>query len=450
MKNVREEKRGKTVTTAVYVAVPLLLGAIVFFSVTTIIYYFMNRTKRESPPLTGGIRTGVSETDVSENDGVDSHTADSSGQDDPLSDPLQPTDEKLSQALDRIASSYGAAAVQVAVIRNGKVCACYNYGKAIKSQGKPVTTDTAFRAASLSKLIDAMAVMKLSEEGKMKLDTDIGVYLGYKAGSGKYPSTVITPRMLMTHTSGIVDSRSFLHSRNSGSSVPLKKLLSQSSSYSGKRPGKSYRYSNFGVAVLAAAAEKQAGQPLYAYTENTLFRPLGIKGSFLASRIENPDSIACLYDTRGRASYTVKRQLNEKCSRQSGQTHHIYQGNITISAADYARLLCVLLNNGSGENGIQILSPKSVSEILKEQYHSGKTRCCLCNFVSDGIVKGRTMHYHTGSNFGMYAGFAFDTGDSSGVVVLTSGANAKKEASGVYNICGDIIRKIYDNDAMTA
>ena len=355
----------------------------------------------------------------------------------------QKTEETLTASLDKIAKKYGASAVQIAIIENGAVTGYYNYGFADKSAEKPVNSDTVFRAASLSKLIDAMAVMKLSEEGKIDIDGDIGTYLGYKVRSPKHPKTVITPRMLMTHTSGIIDSESFLKSRNSASSTPLKKLTSQSSSYSASNPGKSHRYSNFGVAVLAAAGEKTAGVPFYEYTENELFKPLGVKGSFLASRIEDRDSIACLYGTNGKSSYTVKRQLSEKCAAEPGQTHHVYQGNITISAADYARLLCVLLNDGKGENGQRILSSESVSEILREQYTSGKTRCGLCNFLSDGIVMGRTMHYHTGSNFGMYSSFAFDTEDSSGVVVLTSGATAKKEKSGVYNICGDMIREIY-------
>ena len=384
----------------------------------------------DSDPTVSGSSAKVSETDEAL----------------PESNEPQPpceVDENTGKAIARIASSYGASAVQVAVIENGRVTQYYNFGSADKSKKKPVGTETAFRAASLSKLIDAIAVMKLCEEGEMDIDADISKYLGYKVRNKKFSDTAITPRMLMSHTSGIVDSQSFLSSRNNNSRTPLKTLLSQSSSYSGSRPGKAYRYSNFGIAVLSAAAEKQAGQPFYEYTENELFKPLGVKGSFLASRIEDQDSIANLYGTNGRVSYSVQRQLSEKSSAELGQTHNIYQGNITISAVDYARLLCVLLNDGKGENGEPIISPESAEEILKVQYESGKTRSCLCNFVSEGIVKGRTMHYHTGSNFGMYSSFSFDTSDSTGVVVLTSGANAKKESSGVYNVCGDIIRAVY-------
>ena len=401
--------------------------------------------KRRHPMTPGsGIAVSCSDKVKSQSDMATSTAEGLSSGSVPAAGPMREVDRRLGEALDKISRSYGASAVQVAIIQNGTVCGYYNFGSADKSGKAAVTADTAFRAASLSKLVDAMAVMKLSEQGRFDIDADIGEYMGYRVRTRNYPKTPITPRMLMTHTSSMKDSSGFLASRNSGSSTPLKNLLSQSSSYSGSRPGSAYRYSNFGVALLAAAAEKQAGQPFYEYTEKALFQPLGINGSFLASRIADKNQVACLYNTRGRLSYGQKRQLDEKCSEKLGQTHHIYQGNITISAADYAALMCVLLNDGVGGNGERILSSESTQEILEVQYESDDTRSCLCNFISGRIVKGRTMHYHTGSNFGMYSSFAFDTADRSGVVVLTSGASAKKERSGVYNICGDIIRKIYD------
>ena len=435
MNNTPSEATNKTITLW---TVPVLSLLFVMVSVICAFYIITSMTKKEHNTVVSYSNTHISAS-YNGQDPVENEK-DPQSQDTEKHPPQEITDNSLREALDKISSSYGATGVQVAIIKNGVVYECYNYGSADKANGIPVTTETVFRSASLSKLIDAMGVMKLSEEGFIDIDSDIGDYLGFRVRNKKFSDTVITPRMLMSHTSSIVDSQNFLLSRNNSSSVPLKKLLSLTTSYSGNRPGKVHKYSNFGIAVLTAAAEKKAGMPFYEYTEKQLFSPLGIKGSFLASRIENPDTVANLYNTSGKVSYSINRQLNEKCHEELGQTHHIYQGNITISATDYARLLCVLLNNGTGRNGGKILSSESVNEILKVQYQSGNTNCCLCNFLSESIVNGRTMHYHTGSNFGMYSSFAFDTSDSSGVVVLTSGANARKEKSGVYDICGEIIR----------
>ena len=375
----------------------------------------------------------------------ESTASDGSIPDDAVQGPpaMRSVDDDLSASLDKISKKYGAVAVQAAIIKDGAVYAYYNYGYANRSEEKPVTSDTVFRVASLSKMIDAMAVMKMVDNGQMELDGDIGSYLGYTVRSKKYPKTSITPRMLMTHTSSITDSSGFLKSRSAGSSVPLKELLSRSSSYSGTRPGSVYQYSNFGIAVLTAAAEKNMGMPFYEYTENELFKPLSVDASFLASRISDPDKIACLYNSDGGVGYSVSRQRKEKCAQELGQTHHIYQGNLTISAADYAGLLCLLLNHGRDQTGKQILSAQSVQEILKVQHDAGSRQYGLCSVISTKVVTGRRMYCHTGSNFGMYSSFAFDPDDSSGVVVLTSGAAASKESSGVYDVCGDIIREIY-------
>lgn len=437
MKNSRTN-RLKTVNAALkYVVIPLMLGLLLFLTVINVYPFVMDKSSPSHTLVISNTDSNISKSDTSSPHYLVLDEPENTRND------CEEINEELRTQLDKLSKSYRSTAVQAAVIRNGVVCAYYNYGFADKDDKKPVTSETVFRAASLSKLVDAMAVMKLSEHRVMDIDSDIGDYLGYRVRSKKFPDAIITPRMLMVHTSGIIDSENFLDSRNNHSSTPLKKLLLESASYSGNCPGSEHSYSNFGIAVLTAAAEKASNQPFYAYTEDEIFKPIGVRGSFLASRIKDSHTVACLYNPKGKVSYSVQRQLNEACHEELGQTHHIYQGNLTISAMDYAKLLCVLLNDGKDENGNQLLAPESVNEILKIQYQSGKKGCCLCNFTSDSIVEGRTMHYHTGSNFGMYSSFAFDTSDRSGVVVLSSGADAQKEKSGVYDICGDIIRTIY-------
>lgn len=62
---------------------------------------------------------------------------------------------------------------------------------------QPLTADTRFRAASLSKMFTALAVMRLAERGKLDLDADASRYLGFPLRNPRYPDTVITPRMLL-------------------------------------------------------------------------------------------------------------------------------------------------------------------------------------------------------------------------------------------------------------
>ena len=351
----------------------------------------------------------------------------------------------LKASLDPIAGQYGAVGVQAAIIRNGEVYACYEYGYADKGAGREVTKSTKYRCASLSKLAVAMTAAVLADEGILGWDDDVGDLLGCPVRSPSYPDVAVTPRMLLTHTSSVIDSGAFLDSRNSGSSAQLSSLLSSGGVYSGAKPGSVFSYSNFGVALLAAAIEKKTGVPFQALAKEKLFGPLGMDAAFLASDLKDKSSLAPLY-SGGSVSYGIDRQLAEKACETLGQTHHLYQGNLTVSAADYAKLIVTLLNDGV-YGGRRVLSHESVAEITGAQFDTG--------LVSEGVqgfgecqlrnlIGGRTMHCHTGSNFGMYACFAFDPADKSGVVILTSGANAAMNYdSGVYNIHTDMIRAIY-------
>lgn len=346
--------------------------------------------------------------------------------------------ESVAGSINAIASDYGCTGVQVAIINNGAVRYCYEYGFANVDNNTPVVRDTKYRCASLSKIIVAMTAMAVGDVSDFDIDIDISDYLGYEVRNPSFPDNVITPRMLMTHSSSISDSQAFLESRNSRSSAPLESLLSFGSTYTGSRPGSEYLYSNFGLAVLAAAVETYTGKSFDALAGEYIFDKLGIECGFLATDISDPSLIADLYYPGGSTGYSAQTQLNETTCDKPGQTHHIYQGNLTISACDYAALLCVLINGGIYGNS-RVISAPGVDEILKPQIYTEGHPCGLCVDILDTVSSGREMYCHTGSNFGMYSSFAFDKSVGEGVVVFTSGANASVDDTGLYNVCSEII-----------
>ena len=69
----------------------------------------------------------------------------------------------------------------------------------------PADRDTLYRIASISKLVTTLGVMRLVEEGRLALDTDVGEYLGWRLRNPHFPETPITVRMLLTHTSSLRD-----------------------------------------------------------------------------------------------------------------------------------------------------------------------------------------------------------------------------------------------------
>ncbi len=224
--------------------------------------------------------------------------------------------------------------------------------------------------------------------------------------------------------------------------MPLQTLLSQRSSYSSAKPGTQYSYTNFGVAVLADVAECASGQFFDALAKQKLFQPLGLDASFLASQLREPSLTADLYGSGGTIGWSAQRQMQETRSSRIGQTHHLYQGNLTISATDYAKLLCVLLGDGTYAQ-TTILQPQSARQILSVHYKDQSVSQGYCVKQLEHVVGGRSLWCHTGVNYGMYASFAIDPADKSGVVVFTSGANAQKTSSELFDVCTDVIRLCY-------
>lgn len=89
--------------------------------------------------------------------------------------------------------------------RDGVLVYEHYYGYADKEQEKPVTAETYFRTASVSKLITGIGVMTLVEDGLIDLDADLSDYFGYPLRNPYHPDKPITMRMVMSHTSSITD-----------------------------------------------------------------------------------------------------------------------------------------------------------------------------------------------------------------------------------------------------
>ena len=118
--------------------------------------------------------------------------------------------------------------------------------------------DSIYRIASISKVIVAIGVLKLYEQGLVDLDEDISKYFGFKIRNPKYEDTPITLRMIMTQTSSIVDDGGYIDgiykgydgSNSTDDFIQVKSLLTPGDKhygvgYSDYKPGTNFIYSNF-------------------------------------------------------------------------------------------------------------------------------------------------------------------------------------------------------------
>ena len=106
---------------------------------------------------------------------------------------------------------FNVPGVSIAVIKDFKIVATYAYGVADVETGAPVTTETMFQAASISKPVAAMVSLKAVQDGRFSLDQDVNTILkSWKLPDGPFTKErPVTPRSLMSHTSGTGDGFGF-------------------------------------------------------------------------------------------------------------------------------------------------------------------------------------------------------------------------------------------------
>lgn len=342
--------------------------------------------------------------------------------------------EDTEAQLEDICKMHYARAVQVAVIEDGRIADTYNYGWADYNKTVAVSDETTYRIASLSKLVTDIVFMKLCQLGKCSPDGDIGDYLGYTVRNPYYPDTVITPAMLMCHTSSVQDSATF-ENAVSYCSIPLENLLSYRSSFSANEPGTYYNYSNFGVAVIGAICESVTGEHFNDLAKKFIFEPMGLNASYESADLDE-SLIGYLSGT------TLSMQNATLFSDEIGESYNIVQGGLHISARDYAEILCMLINDGVASNGRKILKKSSVEQMLSTGFETEDYTSCFGVEVYKNLFGRDTVYLHTGSAYGMYSCYAF-TDDGDGVVVLSSGADGSYYGlTEIYSICYMIIDEL--------
>lgn len=175
--------------------------------------------------------------------------------------------------------------VSIAVINDGKLEWARGFG-VMKVGGPPVTTDTMFAAASVSKPVSAFGVLKLVQEGRIDLDADINRYLkSWRLPENEYTRTEkVTLRRLLSHTAGTTTHGfpGFVP----GTPVPtLQQVLDGQPPANTEAvrvnvtPGTIWRYSGGGYTVAQQAVIDVIGQSFHDYQTTNLFQPLGMKNS---------------------------------------------------------------------------------------------------------------------------------------------------------------------------
>lgn len=343
--------------------------------------------------------------------------------------------------------------LSISVIENNKISYSQGFGYADIDKNIKTDTNTIYRIASISKSITASAIMKLYEEGKFKLDDDINDYLnGFEVRNPNFPDEKITFRMLLTHTSSIIDGDTY-------------STIYDIQDFGDYKPGDQFEYSNYSYNLLATLIEQISNQDFEDFVQENIFKPLNMKASFNPNKFEDVDNIAVLYGIDEDGNYYER--LNDKkriedniviSSTVRDKDGKIPLGNafkysptggLRTSPNELAKFMIMLSNKGL-YNGTRVLKKDTVE--LMEQIHwygdalNGLYKCKgLGLHITDDLIEGSRLIGHTGEAYGLLSNMFYDENRKFGYIMMLNGNNYKFGDDGFTKVEKEIAKIIEKN-----
>jgi CubicO group peptidase (beta-lactamase class C family) len=200
----------------------------------------------------------------------------------PSSDPAALTiDASTQQAVDKIFADWAQAAhvpgLVYGIVAGGKLVVTHGFGVQDVESGAPVTADSLFRIASMSKAFTALAILKLRDAGKLSLDAPAETYVPEMRG-WTYPtkdSPRISVRNLLTHSAGFVEDNPWGDRQQTLPEGDFTALLKVGVPFA-RAPDLGMEYSNLGFAILGRIIANVSGKRYEDYIGHEIMRPLGM------------------------------------------------------------------------------------------------------------------------------------------------------------------------------
>jgi CubicO group peptidase (beta-lactamase class C family) len=196
---------------------------------------------------------------------------------------VDPVVEPLASRLDALAARFlvdhRLPGLAVGVVRGGELAWTAALGFADRPSKRPVTTDTLFRIASITKSFTATAILQLRDEGRLRLDDPLIAHLpeARAIADPHGPIEEVTLRRLLTHTAGVPAGDIAGNDPWRIAYLREDELLARLSDMGIQAPPETgWRYSNLGYSLLGAVVGRVAGEPYMAYVRRAILEPAGL------------------------------------------------------------------------------------------------------------------------------------------------------------------------------
>ncbi|WP_435416780.1 serine hydrolase domain-containing protein [Parerythrobacter aurantius] len=264
------------------------------------------------------------------------------------------------------------------------------------SIGEPVSGDTLFQMASVSKWVTAWGVMTLVEAGKIDLDAPVSRYVKrWKLPRRDYPNEQVTVRRLLSHTAGLTDDLGYCGFSPYAKLQSIEESLTKAADACplrtgavrvGEEPG-SWRYSGGGYTLLQLMIEEVSGEPFADYMGRAVLKPLGMERSTFRTGAAGAADVAEFFDSDGAAAPHYRYTAAAAASLYS-------------SANDMARFAQAHIEGSAGEApGRGVISPGLlVSMRVPEAKLLGSPHWGLGLQLFATSTRGGFIYGHNGGN----------------------------------------------------
>ena len=222
------------------------------------------------------------------------------------------------------------------IVMDGRLVHVQVFGVQDLDANRPVTPETLFRIASMTKSFTALSILKLRDEGRLSLDATAETYIP-EMRDWQYPtedSPRIRVRDLLTHTAGFVTDDPWGDRQTPLPEAEFTRLLGEGVPFT-RPPGTEMEYSNLGYAMLGRVVANVAQQPYKDYVDASLLGPLGMTSSGYDVAMAPAERRALGY-----------RWEEGAWQREPDMAHGAFgaMGGLQTSASDYAKYVAWLLS----------------------------------------------------------------------------------------------------------
>lgn len=324
-------------------------------------------------------------------------------------------------------------------------------GLADRGSGRALTIDDPVRIASITKLHVALGVMRLVEQGRLDLDSDVSERLGWTLRNPAFPDRPITLRLILSHRSGLRDGIDYALPLD----TTLREALASPQAWDADHPpGAFFRYSNLGFPVVAAVMEAATGERFDRLMDRLVLKPLELDACFnwttcsdatvaRAVVLYAPDGSVLRDELHGaRPACPVVAAADGSCdvgAYRLGTNGALFspQGGLRISVRDLAKVGGMLLRKGRLPDGTRFLTETSLAEMERLHWRfegaNGDTEkdfycgyglavqiLAQCAAHDDPFGDGKPRLGHAGDAYGLRSGLWIDPAKGTGIAYFAT------------------------------